>query len=53
MVCTAPRRKRHRGREIVLDAKKHQSGDIDYTGRISKIGDGSLRTDSTMPPKSY
>jgi len=24
--------------------KKHQSGEIDYTGRISKIGDGSLRT---------
>ena len=24
--------------------KKHQSGEIDFTGRISKIGDGSLRT---------
>jgi Transposase IS116/IS110/IS902 family len=24
--------------------KRHQSGEIDYTGRISKIGDGSLRT---------
>jgi hypothetical protein len=24
--------------------KKHQSGEIDYTGRISKIGDGLLRT---------
>jgi hypothetical protein len=24
--------------------KKHESGEIDYTGRIGKIGDGSLRT---------
>jgi transposase len=24
--------------------KKHQSGEIDYTGRIGKVGDGSLRT---------
>ncbi|WP_074117639.1 transposase [Bradyrhizobium sp. AS23.2] len=24
--------------------KRHRSGEIDYTGRISKIGDGSLRT---------
>ncbi len=24
--------------------KRHQSGEIDYRGRISKIGDGSLRT---------
>jgi hypothetical protein len=39
MVRTAPRCKRHRGREIVLDAKEHQSGEINYTGRISKIGE--------------
>ena len=24
--------------------KKHQSGEINYTGRIGKVGDGSLRT---------
>src|SRR6202012_5560671 len=27
-----------------LTPKKHQSGETDYTGRISKIGDGSVRT---------
>jgi transposase len=27
-----------------LTPKKHQSGETDVTGRISKIGDGSVRT---------
>jgi transposase len=27
-----------------LTPKKHQSGETDYTGRISKIGDSSVRT---------
>lgn len=42
---TAPRCKRHRG--LSWTPKKHQSGEIDYTGRISKIGDGSRARRST------
>src|SRR5207249_5800479 len=29
---------------ISVDPKKYQSGETDVTGRISKIGDGSVRT---------
>jgi transposase len=32
------------GAHFGLTPKKHQSGETDYTGRISKIGDGSVRT---------
>jgi transposase len=32
------------GAHFGLTPKKHQSGETDYTGRISKIGDGSGRT---------
>jgi transposase len=32
------------GAHFGLTPKRHQSGEIDYTGRISKIGDGSVRT---------
>jgi transposase len=32
------------GAHFGLTPKKYQSGEIDYTGRISKIGDGSVRT---------
>jgi transposase len=32
------------GAHYGLTPKKHQSGETDYTGRISKIGDGSVRT---------
>jgi len=32
------------GAHFGLTPKKYQSGETDYTGRISKIGDGSVRT---------
>lgn len=32
------------GAHFGLTPKRHQSGETDYTGRISKIGDGSVRT---------
>src|SRR5450631_100246 len=32
------------GAHFGLTPKKHQSGETDYTGRISKIGDSSVRT---------
>jgi transposase len=32
------------GAHFGLTPKKHQSGETDYNGRISKIGDGSVRT---------
>ena len=32
------------GAHFGMTPKKHQSGETDYTGRISKIGDGSVRT---------
>jgi transposase len=32
------------GAHFGLTPKKHQSGETDYTGRISKIGDASVRT---------
>lgn len=32
------------GAHFGLTPKKHQSGETDYTGRISKIGDGAVRT---------
>jgi transposase len=32
------------GAHFGLTPKKYQSGEIDYTGRISKIGDGAVRT---------
>jgi transposase len=32
------------GAHFGLTPKKHQSGETDYTGRITKIGDGSVRT---------
>jgi transposase len=32
------------GSHFGLTPKKHQSGETDYTGRISKIGDTSVRT---------
>ena len=32
------------GSHFGLTPKKHQSGETDYTGRISKIGDASVRT---------
>ena len=32
------------GAHFGMTPKRHQSGEIDYTGRISKIGDGSVRT---------
>lgn len=41
---TAPRCKRRRGPEIVLDAEKASVGRDRITGRISKIGDGPSRT---------
>jgi hypothetical protein len=33
--------------------KKYQSGEADVTGRISKIGDGSVRMPSTRQPTSF
>jgi transposase len=32
------------GAHFGLTPKRYQSGEVDYTGRISKIGDGSVRT---------
>jgi transposase len=32
------------GAHFGLTPKRHQSGETDYTGRISKLGDGSVRT---------
>jgi transposase len=32
------------GAHFGLTPKKHQSGETDYTGRISKLGDGAVRT---------
>ena len=32
------------GAHFGLTPKRYQSGETDYTGRISKIGDGSVRT---------
>ncbi|NEV03079.1 transposase, partial [Bradyrhizobium uaiense] len=32
------------GAHFGLTPKKYQSGEIDYTGRISKIGDAAVRT---------
>jgi transposase len=32
------------GAHFGLTPKKYQSGEIDHTGRISKIGDGGVRT---------
>jgi hypothetical protein len=44
MVCTAPRCKRHRGREIVLDAEQASVWRNRRAGRISEVDDGLLRT---------
>src|SRR5438309_3555028 len=33
-----------RGRAFRVDPRKYQSGETDVTGRISKIGDASVRT---------
>ena len=44
MVRTAPRCKRHRGREIVLDAEQASVWRNRRAGRISEVDDGLLRT---------
>jgi transposase len=41
------------GARFGLTPKKYQSGETDVTGRISKIGDGGVRTPSTRRPTSF
>jgi transposase len=38
------RSKKQAGAHVGLTPKKYQSGETDYTGRITKLGDGSVRT---------
>ena len=40
------------GAHFGLTPKKYQSGETDFTGRISKIGDGGAQRRFTRPPIS-
>jgi transposase len=46
------RRSRDVGAYLGLVPKRYQSGEVDYTGRISKCGDRRVRTSCTRPPTS-
>ena len=47
------RRSRDIGAYLGLVPTRHQSGELDYTGGISKCGDRRVRTSCTRPPTSF